>query len=239
MTALDELALNKILADGIRLACQWDMEEKEDTEWVIMESNLTPPAILTQMNDVAAWIRAAKGEINPLITTLFEEDDKLHAHIITTCNKWKLQIPQLMVVKDDELHKTMGEAYRATMINHDSKNELEMPCSKTELGIHLKGTALDRTGVHQVHAGPLLRLRSILRHAHRVESDVCPYCTGQETHTVLHVISRCSFPPTKKKRREEIERALTPTIGSYLTNMSTPQLAGVMGGPLPNDLALR
>ena len=236
-TATDKMVLNKLLADGVRLACQWDSGETEHTDWIILESNLIPPTVVTQMNDVTAWIRAAKGKMNPVIKQLFENDDKLQAHIIKTCSGWHLTIPMLMTVKDKELYKTMRNAYTRHIRMRDMPNELELPCSKHELGIHLHGTALVRTGVQQEYSGTLLELRSILRHSSRIESNVCVYCNGQETHTPIHVISRCSFPPTKRKRQKLI--AMIPTnIGYYLTNASTPQLAGVLGGPLPDDLTL-
>ena len=236
-TRIDRMALNKILADGIRLACQWDREEKENNDWIILESNILPPTAVTQMNDVAAWIRAAKGKINPVIRTLFEDDDQLHAHIIKTCSAWHLTIPTLMAVKDKELYKTMRKVYMKHIRMKEEPKELEMPCSKYELGIHLQITALERAGVHQNYSTTLMELRSILRHSHRVESKVCDYCNGQETHTTVHVISRCSFPPTKERRHQEIAKT-SKLIGYYLTNLSTAQLAGVLGGPLPNELTL-
>jgi hypothetical protein len=237
MTTIDKMALDKLLSDGIRLACQWSIEEQENVNWIILESNLIPMTILTLMNDVAAWIRALKGKINPLIKNLFEQDDKLHAHIIRTCNSWQLTIPKLMSVKDDGLYNTMRVAYNRTVRMQDEPKELERPCSKTELGIHLAGTALERVGLDQKHCGKLMRLRSILRHAHQVETEPCVYCNGDEHHTVSHVVSRCSFPPTKRKRQHEMEK-LSTSASYYLTNMSTPQLAGVTGGPLPDDLTL-
>jgi hypothetical protein len=236
-TKTDRVSLDRILADGVRLTLQWDKEEEEETDWIILESNLLPPTVITQMNDVAAWVRAENGTINPLIGNLFKNDDKLHAHIIRTCNKWHLTIPMLITVKDKELYKTMKEAYKEHTRMSDATNELELPCSKHDLGIHLSGTALTRTGIHQRYAGTLMHLRSILRHAHRAEASTCVFCSGQENHTTTHVISRCSFPPTQRKREEEIRRSTTK-VGYHLSNMSTTQLAGALGGPLPDELTL-
>jgi len=206
ITSADRMALNKILADGIRLACQWDKKGTENNDWIILESNLLPPIVAAQMNDVAAWIRAAKGKLNPLIQGLFENDDKLHAHVIKTCSSWHLTIPTLMVVKDKELYKTMRDAYKEHISMKSVPKELEMPCSKHELGIHLQSTALERAGVHQKFSTTLMELRSILRHSHGVESRTCGHCKGQENHTAVHVITRCSFPPTKRRRQNGIRQ---------------------------------
>ena len=126
-TKTDRMLLNKILADGVRLALQWDIEGRETTDWVILESNLLPPTVITQMNTVAAWIRAVGGKINPIIRKLFEQDDVLHAHIITTCNNWHLTILELNAVKDKDLYKTLREAYVEHTRMCDAPNELELP----------------------------------------------------------------------------------------------------------------
>ena len=74
-----------------------------------------------------------------------------------------------------------------------------------------------------------MQLRSILRHAHTAEASTCIFCSGKENHTTTHVISRCSFPPTQRKRAEEINRS-SITVKNYLSNMTTTQLSGVLGG---------
>jgi hypothetical protein len=236
-TMTDRRALNKILADGVRLAFQWDKDEQEKSSWIILESGLLPPTVVTQINEVAAWIRAAKGKMNPLIKSLFENDDKLHANIIRICNLWHLTIPSLMGVKDKELYKTMRVAYTRHVRMNDAPNEMELPCSKQSLGIHLAGTALSRTGLRQRYSGALMNLRSILRHAHPVETGECVYCSGHEHHTVIHVISRCSFPPTQRRRAVEISGS-TKAVGYCLTNLSTTLLAGILGGPHPDEITL-
>ena len=236
-TATDRMALNRILADGVRLAYRWDKGEEVNITWIILESNIIPPSVLIQMNEVAAWVRASKGKLNPLIQNLFNTDDKLHAHIIRTVVLWRLTVPILCTVKDKDLFRTMRQSYKTYVSMDDDPNELVMPCNKQALGIHLQNTALERTGVPQSFCTTLMELRCILRYSHRVESKVCSFCYGQETHTAIHVISRCSFPPTKRKRQEEIIK-LSTTLSYFVTNLSLPQLAGVIGGPLSDVLTL-
>ena len=141
------------------------------------------------------------------------------------------------MVKDKELYKTMRDAYKEHVSMKTVSEELGMPCSKYELGIHLQSTALERAGVHQTFSTTLMELRSILRHSHGVESRTCGHCKGQENHTAVHVITRCSFPPTKRRRQMEFDKLPTNTR-YYLQNLSTPKLAGVLGGPLPDELTL-
>ena len=129
----------------------------------------------------------------------------------------------------------MRTAYHRSIRMKVEKDELARPCSKKDLGMHLVGTAMDRTRAATRWAGTFMRIRSILRHAHPVEAQKCPYCTKRERHSLTHVISRCSFPITLETRMK-VWKGLTPTAKTLLTTITPGQLAGIMGGQTPKPL---
>ena len=104
----------------------------------------------------------------------------------------------------------------------------KMQSTKKEMGINLMGTAVTRTAIHQKQAGALVRLRSILRHGHPTEYHECAFCGNGKKHTATHVIAECEYNPIK----------MTGKVTNYLTNLTTSNLAAIMGGPAPVTLNL-
>lgn len=175
LTTADKGALDNILADAIRSAMQWKEKGKEDNTWVILESNLIPLTVATQMDEVVTWIRAAQQKMNPIIQTIFKQDMQLLTSVITTCNSWGTTIERLKRSRKGEMYKNMRTAYIRNVKMKPTKHEHNMKCTKWELGIHLKGTAITRTVIHQKQAGALMRLHSILRHGHPTEYQQCAF----------------------------------------------------------------
>ena len=234
-TASDKSALLNLATDAVRTAFQWPDEDKEKGEWVILEANIIPPIVTVQINDVAAWIRTSNGLINPLIATILKEDDELHAHIIRLCRGWGLTIQHLKMVKNSDLHKTLRQAYRQNTRMQDTSKEDRLPNSKHALGLHLPGTAITRLGIHQMWAGPLMNIRSILRHGHHAEAQKCVFCNTNELHTPAHVISKCSFEMSKDTRTQQLAK-LKPTVSDHLRTITAGTLTKIMGGEKPIHL---
>ena len=131
----------------------------------------------------------------------------------------------------------MRSAYTLSVRMKPTTHENEMQCTKKEMGIHLMGTAVTRTAIHQKQAGALMRLRSILRHGHPTEYQDCAFCGNGKKHTATHVIAECEYNPIKTTRTR-LEATMTGTVTNYLTNLTTSKLAAVMGGPPPVMLNL-
>jgi hypothetical protein len=237
LTSADKGALDNVLADAVRAALQWANKDRENNEWVLLESNLLPPSVVAQMDEVATWIRASQQKINPIVQTILKNDVKLHAHVIQTCGSWGTSLERLKHSRKGELYKNMQTAYKRNIMMKPSTNEVNMRCTKRELGIHLKGTAVTRTAIHQEQAGALMRLRSILRHGHPTEHQSCAYCGNDEPHSVTHVITKCKYGPTMEARKR-LEGPPSNPITSYLKNLTTKKLAAILGGPPPGELNL-
>jgi hypothetical protein len=200
LKAADKGILDNVVADAVRAAMQWPDCEKEKNSWVIIESGLLPPTAMEQIDEIVAWIRADQDKTNPLVRAILKSDLKLHTHVINTCNAWGMSLGQLKQSKKNELYKNMRTAYTHNVRMKPEQYETTLPCSKTDLGIHLEGTAITRTAIHQSKAGALMRLRSILRYGNPIEKDKCAYCNNGDYHTPMHVIVRCAFPPTVTMR---------------------------------------
>jgi hypothetical protein len=236
MTATDRNALDNLLADATRLSLQWEDKGLEKPNWVILESDIVPPSETVSMNEVAAWVRATKKKVNPMIAELLTTDPKLITHLHKKCAEWGIKPSDLLAAKNKSLFATMRSAYHQSTRMKEETDELSRPCSKKDLGMHLVGTAVNRTQVATRWAGTLMRVRSILRHAHPVEAHKCPYCKKRERHSLAHVISRCSFPITLETRTNMWKR-LTPTVRTLLKTINHSQLAGIMGGQTPKPLS--
>ena len=131
----------------------------------------------------------------------------------------------------------MRTAYTQNMRMKPEQYETTLPCSKIDLGIHLEGTAITRTAIHQSKAGALMRLRSILRYGNPIEKEKCAYCNNGDYHTPMHVIARCTFPPTVTMRTNINTTATTDTL-TYINQLTRKTLAAIMGGPPPPSLNL-
>ena len=70
---------------------QWNTKDKEDNNWVILESNLLPPTAVAQMDELVTWIRASQKKINPLVYSVLKHDTQLQMSVIETCNEWGTQ----------------------------------------------------------------------------------------------------------------------------------------------------
>ena len=236
MTAADICALRKITADSIRLALQWTDEGQEKDEWIILEANIPSPIAITLVTDVATWVRAKKGRLNPLTAKVLAEDDELHAHVIRTCRKWNLTLPTILSLPNDRLHKElMKEEMRAQRMS-PGPNEKTKQHSKFDLGLHLGSTAMDRLGLEQTWVGPLMKFRSILRHGHTIERMQCKLCDMRAMHTPAHVITECSFSLTLERRTNRMGN-LSPPNAEFLASLSNGQLASIMGGQPPSMLS--
>ena len=189
MTAADRSALDKLLADATRLSLQWEDKGLEKPNWVILESDIIPPSETVSMNEVAAWVRATKKKMNPMITELLTTDTKqlLIINVHKKCAEWGIEPSGLLAAKNKSLFATMRSVYHHSIRMKDETDELARPysCSKKDLGMHLvPGTSLElpwtEPGLPLEWAGKLMRVRSILRHAYPVEVHKCPYCTKRD-----------------------------------------------------------
>ena len=207
----------------------------ENPKWVILESDIIPPSETVSMNEVTAWVRATEKKMNPMIAELLTTDPKLITHVHKKCTEWGIKPNDLLAAKNKSLFATMRSAYHHSIRMKDETDELSRPCSKKDLGMHLVGTAVDRIRAGTRWTGTLMRVRSILRHAHPVEAHKCPYCTKRERHSLAHVISRCSFPITLEMRTKTW-KGLTPAVRKLLKTINHNQLAGIMGGQTPKPL---
>ena len=236
MTAADICALQKISADAIRLALQWTDDGLEKDEWVILEANIPSPIATTLVTDIATWVRAKKGRLNPLTAKVLAEDDELHAHVIRTCRKWNTPLTTLFSLPNDKLHKALMRQQMGAPRMSPGPNEETKQCSKQDLGLHLGSTAMDRLGLEQTWVAPLMKFRSILRHGHRLERTQCKLCGMGAKHDPAHVITECAFSLTSEMRALRIT-TLSPSNAKYLTELSTCHLTGIMGGQAPPMLS--
>ena len=236
MTAADKCALQKITADSIRLSLQWKDEGKEKDEWVILEANIPSPVAIALVTEVATWVRAKKGRLNPLTAKVLAEDDELHAHVIRACRKWNKPLPTIMCLPNDRLHKELMQAEMRAQRMSPGTNDKTTKHSKSDLGMHLNSTAMDRLGLEQTWVGPLMKFRSILRHGHIIERTQCKLCDRKAMHTPAHVINECSFSLTQERRALRMD-ILSPTNRNFLMNLSTCQLTSIMGGQPPTTLS--
>ena len=235
MTAADKCALRKIAADSIRLALQWPDEGQEKDEWVILEANIPCPYTLTLVTDVVTWARAKRGMLNPITVAVLNEDEALHAHVIRTCREWKITVATLLSIPNAELHKILMRTHKETQRMKPESKETTKPTSKKALGLHLRSTAMDRLGLEQTWVGPLMRMRSILRHGHTKASSQCMICNIGALHSPVHVITECSYDLTKTTRSKRLA-TISSNAADYLTHLTTDQMAGIMGGEAPVTL---
>lgn len=198
---------------------------------------LLPPTAVAQMDELAIWIRASQNKINPLVCSVLKHDAQLQMSVIETCNEWGTTLERLKQSKKGELYKNMRAAYALNVRMKPTKDENKMQCTKREMGIHLKGTAVTRTTIHQKQAGTLMRLRSILRHGHTTEHKTCAFCNNGKQHTVTHVIAECKYHTTTTIRTE-MSKNVTDKVLNYITNLTAIKLAAITGGTPPEELNL-
>lgn len=216
---------------------QWPDCGKEKNTWVIIESNLLPPTAMAQIDEIAAWVRTDQDNVNPIVKAIIKNDLKLHAHVLNTCNEWGMTLGQLKLSKKNELYKNMRTAYTKNVCMKHERYESTMQCSKIDMGIHLEGTAITRTAIHQSKAGALMRLRSILRHGNPMENNKCAFCNNGEYHTPMHVVAQCTSPPTVTMRTSKYTTA-TANTQLYINQITRKTLAAILGGPPPQLLNL-
>ena len=228
---VDREALRLLAADCGRQAHKWDLEKEAPNKWIMHETGIADPVNMIILNDLATLYRAKLGLLGKTVSAILLNSDKWMASCFRQASKIKLQPLSLLAFPKATLYKDLRKAAEASRKQKMEAMGPSQTFSDADLCLHLETSPPERMGLQGKRAKCLLRIRHILKFSHPYERVPCPYCVGQERHTISHVISRCQYGPTKGARAEA-QRVIASRMdkGSNLTNLGDDELAKRLGG---------